>query len=618
MRSTLTLRRAAAALALAGLAVLVGLGAAPGGRAATAGEALPGECPPVMAAAEVVTGMIGTGLSVTQGRDPEAFDVEVLGVLRDAIAPGRDMIVVNLSDPVIDEAGGLWFGASGSPVYIADPETAEQELVGAVAFGLAGGGSTLAGLTPAEDMVDLIDSRTGGSRLDVERRARVPRTLALRAAASAGISVAQISGFERLKTPLSISGLNARGLRRTRQAINRQNLPFLPFVGSSVSAESSEAPAELGAGDSFAAAMSLGDVTAAGIGTTTFVCSGQAVAFGHPFNFSGETTLAVRAADTITIVKDPIFGSYKLANVAENAGTVVDDRLAGIVAALGDGPSTTPVTSVVRDLDRGRSRSGESRGILPEFTPFLAFLHLLQNVDVTIDRIGPGSAEISYRVSGTRDGGTTWQLRRGNRFASRFDISFDSVFEPTLNAELLHGFEGEEIEITGIEVSRLDVVKRYEAYRLGNVLVWNGRRFVAMDVVRARRGQRILLRAVLRATHRAGTTKVDLALRVPRTARSDGFIEIGGGGSGGDGGFGDIFFFAEEGCVYGEDCAVGAGEPTFDQLLRTLRRQPRNDALVGSLRLGNRARVRAQDRAPGRRRDGLALHRLQPHPRVTG
>jgi hypothetical protein len=109
---------------------------------------------------------------------------------------------------------------------------------------------------------------------------------------------------------------------------------------------------------------------------------------------------------------------------------------------------------------------------------------------------------------------------------------------------------------------------------------------VTEEVVRARRGQAILLRAVLGAAHRPGTTKVDLTLRVPRTARSDGFIEVGGGGSS----------FAEIPCFFeGEDCGEEAGALTFDGLLRTLRRQPRNDALIGSLRLGNRARTRAQE-----------------------
>ena len=41
---------------------------------------------------------------------------------------------------------------------------------------------------------------------------------------------------------------------------------------------------------------------------------------------------------------------------------------------------------------------------MPEFLPFLAFSHLFQSVDVTIDRIGPGSAALDYTISGTRDG----------------------------------------------------------------------------------------------------------------------------------------------------------------------------------------------------------------------
>ena len=61
--------------------------------------------------------MLGTGWTVSEGRDPEPFDAEVLGVLPDAIAPGRDMIVVDTSSPAITDAGGIWFGMSGSPVY---------------------------------------------------------------------------------------------------------------------------------------------------------------------------------------------------------------------------------------------------------------------------------------------------------------------------------------------------------------------------------------------------------------------------------------------------------------------------------------------------------------------
>jgi len=544
---------------------------------------LTGECPSILPLDRVTTGMQGTALSVTRGRTLSTFSAEVLGILRDAVGPGRDIIVVDLSGSAVSAAGGLWAGASGSPVFFRDPRTWEFKLAGAIAYGLAGGGSTLAGLTPAEDMDALLD--LGEDVRPAAARIRVPPGLAARMAAASGLSVTQTASLTRLKTPLSASGLTDRGLRQLQAAIDRQGLPFIPYMGSSASNNPQNPPGRLRAGDSFAAAMSLGDVTVAGIGTTTFVCEGRAVAFGHPFNWTGDTTMAVRAADTITIVKDPIFGSYKLANVAENVGTLTQDRLAGIVAELGDGPVGSPVTSTVTDLDLGRSRSGMSEAVFPEFLPFLAFTHLFQNIDVTIDRIGPGNSEVGYTIRGTRDGGATWELSRSSHYASADDISFDSVVELASTAEVLQAFDGEDIVVTSIDVPTLEVEKAFERYEVRRLLVWNGSRYVTRDFVAARPGRLIRLRAVLRPAHRSGTQTVDLSLRVPANARRSGFIEVVGGGS----------VSAEIPCfISDEECEEEAEDPTFDQLLAGLQNQPRGDVLVARLRLGPAQAVRAQ------------------------
>jgi hypothetical protein len=330
--------------------------------------------------------------------------------------------------------------------------------------------------------------------------------------------------------------------------------------------------------------MSLGDVTVAGIGTTTFVCNGQAVAFGHPFNWTGDTRMAVRAADTITIVKDPILGSYKLANVAESLGTLTQDRLAGIVGTLGDAPETAPVTSTVTDLDLGRTRAGTSEAVFPGFLPFLAFTHLFQNVDVTIDRIGGGSSAIDYTIRGTRDGGAAWELSRSTRYASPDDISFDSVVEVAFAAQTLQAFDGEEIEVTSIEVPKLEVKKAFERYNLKRLLVWNGSRYVVRDFAAARPGRTIRLRAVLQPAHRSGTKTVDIALRVPANARRSGYIEVLGGGTIGP----------EIPCFIVEEECVDEGDSTFDQLLSAFKNQPPGDAVVARLRLGDAGTLRAQ------------------------
>jgi hypothetical protein len=575
-------RRIVGLLVVAAAAASVAV--SPGTAVAVPPTDLQGECPTVMPLPEVALGMRGTALSVTSGRNPTGLDVEVLGTLRDAVGPGRHIIVVNLSGPAVDAAGGLWFGASGSPVFFRDLVTGKQELAGAIAYGLAGGGSTLAGLTPAEDMAALLAS--GEEETLASARVAVSRALATRMAVATGLSIAQLGSLTRLKTPLSASGLTDRGLRRMQDAIDRQNLPFFAYMGSSASENPPDPTGTLRAGDSLAAALSVGDVTVAGVGTTTFVCDGRMVAFGHPMNWTGNTTLGARAADTITVVADPIFGSYKLANIAESVGTVTQDRLAGIAGELGIGPDTSPVTSTVTDLDTGRTRTGSSEAIMPEFLPFLAFSHLFQSVDVTIDRIGPGSAALDYTISGTRDGGATWSLTRSTRVASTFDISFDSVAEPAFTAELLQAFDGEEIEVTGIDVPRLEIEKAVEQYRIRTVLVWNGKRYVAAEVVRAKRGKLIKLRVIVKPSHLPGTRFVDVSLRVPTHANRNGLIDVSGGGSS-DAEL-PCFFVDEEFC---EEPEAGL---TFDQLLAAFRNQPPADAIVAKLRLGGNGAVRAQ------------------------
>ena len=584
----------AIAIAAVGVAPATGTTSNPG--------TLTGECPSIMPLADVSTGMRGTAISVVRGRTLSTMSAEVLGILRDGVGPGRDIIIVNLTGTVVTQAGGLWAGASGSPVFFRDPVTGEDKLAGAIAYGLAGGGSTLAGLTPAEDMNELLTLGTDLS--SASQVVTVPTRLASKIAAETGLSMAQLSTFSRLKTPVSASGLTDRGLQHMQKAIDRQGLPFIPYMGSSASSNPQSPPGVLRAGDTFAAAMSLGDITVAGVGTTTLVCNGRAVAFGHPFNWTGDTTMAARAGDTITIVSDPVFGSYKLSNIAESVGTLTQDRLAGIVADLGAGPTGSPVTSTVTDLDTGRTRSGRSEAVLPEFLPFLTFEHLFQNVDVTIDRIGPGNAEAAYTIRGTRDGDRTWELTRSTHYASSFDISFDSVAEVSFTAEILQAFEGEEIEVTSIDVPTLEIEKSFEQYQVRSILQWNGARYVAREFLRGRPGQMLKLRIVLKPAHLAGLKNVDLQLKVPANARRSGWVEVNGGGS-----TSGIPCF-----IFDEECEDGPTEQTFDQLLSALQNAPRGDALVARLRLGNgavRASVTKQQDAVvvGRRAIGFLLLR---------
>ena len=69
---------------------------------------------------DVPSALRALDIVVHASTEPEPFGVQVLGVLSDALGPGRDMIVADVTSPAIEAAGGIWAGMSGSPVYVGD------------------------------------------------------------------------------------------------------------------------------------------------------------------------------------------------------------------------------------------------------------------------------------------------------------------------------------------------------------------------------------------------------------------------------------------------------------------------------------------------------------------
>ncbi|MGD0446480.1 MAG: hypothetical protein ABSA39_21290, partial [Edaphobacter sp.] len=82
--------------------------------------ALPAAAPAVtrvLPLEEVKRGMRGVAYTVFEGVNPEPMPVEILGVLKDALGPGQDMILARLHGEK-PEYTGVVAGMSGSPVYI--------------------------------------------------------------------------------------------------------------------------------------------------------------------------------------------------------------------------------------------------------------------------------------------------------------------------------------------------------------------------------------------------------------------------------------------------------------------------------------------------------------------
>lgn len=569
------------------LATVVALSGLVAGMAPTAPAAphVPVEACPgleIMPTDDVRAGMTGTGLTVVQGRDPVAFDVEVLGVLRDALLPGRHLIVVEASGPDIDRVGGVWFGMSGSPVYVDD------KLLGAVAWGFSFGPSPVVGLTSAEDMAEVLLLEGDGSSEKAPSRIHLPPRLRRVAARRGGLTPAQAEqGMVQMKVPFSISGVAGRGIRRIGEVVRDTGLPLIPYAGASAPAPAGPLAAEpLEPGDSLAGVLSFGDVTSGAIGTATFVCPEFAVGFGHPFFWQGSLPFAATHAETLTIWPDPVFGPFKLATVEEVLGVIDQDRFAGIRAALGREPTLIPITSSTAALNTGRSRDGRTDVVDSEFVPFLAFSHLFSNIDSAFDQISGGSSSVGWTITGTRESGEPWALARRNVYVSRFDISFGSGFE--LLGQLISLLENpfEEIEFSSVHVTPT-VQEPQRRYRMTGVEVSvNGGPFIERRRVRVRKGDVVVARLLLHDAQEEDPALADTVAEfttvVPRL-RGAGFLEMRAGTRGAPPL--ECLFFPEE-------CVADTGVGSFDELLTFLEGQPTNDEIRATLLTDRGARDR--------------------------
>jgi hypothetical protein len=530
----------------------------------------PNPCASVMPLADVTAGMVGTGWTVTQGTDPGTFDVEVLGVVPGLVAPGRDVIVAKISGPVVDEGGGVWFGMSGSPVYVG------SDLIGAVAYGFSLGPSDIVGLTPAQDMLTIAGYPASTAR---KLGARVPLSRSMRTviARSTGAALATVDdSLVRLKIPVSVSGVSSDRMAPIKKLLARRNVAAIPYAGSAVSASAVSSIDSLVPGGNFAAALSYGDITIAGVGTTTYVCDGMALAFGHPLLLTGKSGLGAGGADAVAIVKDPVLSAFKLANVTAPLGKLDQDRIAGVRAVDGE-VTTIPVESAVSSLDTGLARVGQTDVVLASEFPILAFTHVFANIDTVFDAIGAGSSTTQWTINGTHADGSPWQLHLANQYSSEYDISIDSSIDMLSELETIAFNPFEKAKFTGVEATvSVEDTPRY--YELTDLLVCRRGVCAETDTISGRRGQTIRLQAILTPSDGSDPETVDFAFTIPERARAGALIEIGDSP-----GF-PQFCFAPDRC----DKVVDS----FARLLQVLRRQKPNNLLLGTLRAGERGSVR--------------------------
>jgi hypothetical protein len=299
---------------------------------------------------EIKPGMEGYGLTVFEGTKVERFHVRIVGILKKML-PSQDIILFRSDDPRL-KYSGIVRGMSGSPVYL------NGRLAGAVAYGWPFSKDPIGGLTPIEYMMQVGDRPLRGrdetpfaqADTDVSRQLLAQafglgpdgRPIATTPKAGAAPAAA-VPGMQRVGIPVNLTGFHPRAVEELRKAFAPFGLE--PMQGSG-GGEEGQGPARFENGGSIGVALVRGAMSAVGTGTVTYVEGNRVLAFGHPMFGVGEWYLPVMTARVHTFMPS-ISSSFKMSSPMVEAGALVMDRQAAIVADMGQRVDMIPIEVVI-------------------------------------------------------------------------------------------------------------------------------------------------------------------------------------------------------------------------------------------------------------------------------
>ncbi|GAB3269544.1 SpoIVB peptidase S55 domain-containing protein [Kineosporia babensis] len=560
-----------AGVAVSGLLVGVpALNSSAANKAATA-------CPEALPTDKAVDGLKGTGYTVEKGNKADPFSAVVLGRITDGIQPGTDMIIADLDSPALTRAGGVWSGMSGSPVY-----TADKKLIGSVSYTLIAGNTNIAGITPAADMLALRNdpsenARRAGSGTEANEKVAVSAALAARIAKTGEATSAEaLKGFRTVSTPLSVTGVakTKKENKFLKQLEDKSGVPVKTSTGSSAGTKADSSPNEIFAGSNYVAAMSYGDITAGGVGTTTFVCDDTAVAWGHPFLSNGPVGYSMHPAQALFIQPDPSFSAFKVANPGGVVGTVTWDGTVGLRGTLGEKPDyQIPVTTSLTN-DAGKKFSGKTVSLYEPFTADFAALHVQSAVIKALGAQSAGSSEVKITIKGTRADGEKFKITHENYFADTYDVSYPTADKVWSLVYPLVSQPYEDLKITGIDVSG-EVSTKINQFSVNKVETKEGKTWVPLKDVEVSPGATLPVRATLkgyRSSDEKRTLNLNLTVPEESTSGSSGWLSVQAGDS-------DWYYDEQKAAEEGED------PDALDELIEELNNLPAGNSVSSQLTL---------------------------------
>jgi hypothetical protein len=290
---------------------------------------------PTISLDEVKAGQRGYGLSVFAGSQPERFDVEVIGVMRN-VSADNNYILARLTGHGLEKIG-VASGMSGSPVFL------DGRLAGAVAFSWPFSQEAIAGITPIGDMRRLSDIKGGIEGIPVP-----PPPVPVSALLSGKVPPDLFErGLARLRPDVGSGAVASvqwvtSGFGPKSESMLRQALGPNMATSSAGQAKAGAVPKDLQLGSAVAAVLVDGDFRMAAVGTVTDRYGDQVLAFGHPFLGLGPIRVPMATAEVLTVLSSQ-YSSFKITNLGDEVGSFEQDRKAGIQGRIGQQAPMIPM-----------------------------------------------------------------------------------------------------------------------------------------------------------------------------------------------------------------------------------------------------------------------------------
>ena len=480
---------------------------------------------------EIKPGMVGIGRTVFEGDRLEEFKVHIIGVLRNAIGPRRNLILARLEGGPLANTGVI-AGMSGSPVYI------DGRLVGAVSYSLGQfSKEPIAGITPIDEMTSdatLPGPRRQAARVDLQMpltqeslRASLRQAFSWIRPFADSPSDVQVFGDQSVNagigtmlrpiaTPLSFGGFDPGVIDPVVSAFRDQG--FVTIMAGADQLALAQGPSNgsslraLRPGDPIGVGLMNGDFEVGATGTVTEVDGNRVYAFGHPFYQLGPTQFPMTRAHVLTVLPS-LAASQKIASTGEVVGIVSQDRATTIAGTLGPGPSMIPVTLTLNS-ERG-TRKSFNIGIVRDqlFTPLLAYVAILNTLT-------------SYE---RQNGVATYALKGAAILKKYGNVNFEDLFtgdQPSVGAAasvvapinllMRNAFEDVDIESLNLEIDASEQPRSATLER-----VW-------VDGTRVRAGGSATLKVLLR-TYRGDEVTRDVTIQIPPNARGSVQVMVADG-----------------------------------------------------------------------------------------